>query len=341
MNKSVSPFDKHVWFDSPVGTHWKELIPRQSIKTLTCLKQYIECTTPWFAIVDDSEQEEPATSRLREQILIAMGLQLGQISELECRDSLAEFLHANQGLFSELGLPSVIPPDDVHRMQRSRYWHGDFYSSNLVLNTLKQGEIQLQQDGFYLDLGCSSGSLLRVLNWYFPQAIWAGCDPVLKSISWARENLNGIQFDCSEQIPPLPYSNQCLDGVIAISVWSHHSESASREWFKEIQRILKPLGWFLFTTHGPRSIYRNVCYVEKSVERWSSVYEGLLQSSHVFEQVWLTEDESGNNATEWGNSYVKPEWIYKELLEAFEIIVYNRGSNQRNQDTYLFRKKVK
>lgn len=237
-------------------------------------------------------------------------------------------------------MPSTIPPKEIHRMQTASNWCGDFYSANLILDSLSHGDLHLSKDSNYLDIGCSSGSLLRVMKWYFPWGNWIGCDPVEKSINWAVSNLNNIKFDICQQIPPLEYENQTIDGVIAISVWSHHSESASRKWFKEVHRILKPNGWFLLTVHGLRSVYHSVSNIDKGVERWTSLFEGILQNGNIFEQVWDTEDDAGNNASEWGNFYVKPEWIFGELLESFEIKHYARGSNQGNQDTYLFSKKV-
>ena len=133
-----------------------------------------------------------------------------------------------------------------------------------------------------------------------------------------------------------------FDGVISISVWSHHGSTACRNLFEEVHRILKPGGWFLFTAHGPRSIYyyaNSERYRSKGLERWISIYEGLLQNYHVFEQVWMIDDDAGNNANDWGNFYVKPEWIITNLAENFFPKLYYRGANQRNQDLYIFQKK--
>ena len=339
MYKILSPFDKHVWFYCPYEVSWKELIPRTKVNTLSLLKKYIDSVCPWFSEIDDISSGDLVTTKLREKIEMAMGLILTHNEKLDTLESIFTLLHRKKKLFGEIGLPSTIPPCDIHRMQTDSNWCGDFYSANLVLDALSQGGLRLQNDNSYLDVGCSSGSLLRVMKWYFPKGNWTGCDPVEKSINWASENLSGIEFDICSQVPPLRYKNQSVDGVIAISVWSHHSEAASRKWFNEVYRILKPNGWFLFTTHGFRSVYHSVVSVDKGLERWTAVFEGMLQSDSVFEQVWDSEDDAGNDASEWGNLYVKPEWIFEELLDRFEISHFGRGGNQKNQDVYLFTKK--
>jgi hypothetical protein len=53
----------------------------------------------------------------------------------------------------------------------------------------------------------------------------------------------------------------------------------------------------------------------------------------------MTADETGNDASDWGNLYLKPELIFEQLLEEFELLGYERGLNQKNQDVYLLKKK--
>ena len=339
MNRIISPFDRHVWFHSSEVSEWKELIARDSIASNKDLQHFIEAYTPWYTDVHSLKASPFATNLLIHKVNQSEKFSTFPKEELQSRDSISKILHQNPDLFEEISLPSEIPPEDVHRMQKTPYWCGDFYTSDLVLKCLHESQISLKKNASYLDLGCSSGSLLRVLNWYYPDAHWIGCDPISKSIEWASDHLANIRFDCSDQIPPLPYEDNSLDGIISISVWSHHSELASRKWFDEAIRVLKPKGWFLFTTHGLRSLYRYVCQVDKGEERWRSVFEGFLQSNTIFEQVWLTEDDTGNDASDWGNLYVKPEWIYSELLRSFDLKLFRQGANQDNQDVYIVTKK--
>ena len=343
MLKIVSPNDQHVWFDSlSTNSSWKTIIQRESIINYENFCTHINQITPWFKDLDYNESKKKVTNYLIKSISSVVGKDEIINLNFSSTESIGEYLHNNIQVFNDINLPTDIPSTDIHRMQKSQFWIGDFYSANLVSNTLSDLDIEFKESEKYLDLGCSSGSLLRVLNWFYPKAFWFGCDPVGTSIDWATERLSGIDFSLSNQSPPLPHESNKFDGVISISVWSHHGSTACRNWFEEVHRVLKPGGWFLFTAHGPRSIYyyaNSERYRSKGLERWISIYEGLLQNYHVFEQVWMIDDDAGNNANDWGNFYVKPEWIITNLAENFFPKLYYRGANQSNQDLYIFQKK--
>ena len=313
MLRYSSPNDRHVWFDSHVKNNsWKLLFDRSLFNKDEKLEKYISLFTPWFKNFNVLK-DRPITSKLVSTINKILVGGKNNLNDLSSHDEISKFLYYNDSIIDEIGLYRDVPPEGVHRMQTNDYWYGDFYSANLVINVLKQANIVLKDDLNYLDIGCSSGSLLRVLKWYNYNSNWYGCDPVNSSIHWAQNYLQGIHFNLSSQDPPLSYPNATFDGITAISIWSHHGCRSFLRWFSEVNRVLKPGGWFLFTTHGLRSLYYYLNKYDKGVERWISIYEGLLQNEHVFEQVWLDEDDVGNLANDWGNFYVRPEWVLKSL----------------------------
>ena len=104
----------------------------------------------------------------------------------------------------------------------------------------------------WLDFGCSSGRLVRVLA--AADVDWHGCDPLPGAIEWAREHFPEIRFEHSPEYPPLPYADGAFRNLVAISIWSHFSESASLRWLEEMRRIVMPGGRLLLTAHGHGTI---------------------------------------------------------------------------------------
>jgi hypothetical protein len=153
-------------------------------------------------------------------------------------------------LFSEeverlTGVVPANPPDDVHSMAREEFCAGDFYFGDMIARALADVGLKIECGGSYLDFGGSPGRVVRTLRAAYPSAHWHGCDPQDRSIEWARENLpQDIEFFLSPLAPPMPDCYQGrLDGVFAISIWSHFSERAALAWFDEMYRLIKPGGW--------------------------------------------------------------------------------------------------
>ena len=94
-------------------------------------------------------------------------------------------------------------------------------------------------------------------------------------------------------------------------------------------RILKPGGWFLFTTHGLRSIYHYAKNIEKEPSRWCAIYDALLTNDFVFEQTWMMEDDAGNCAIDWGTSYIKQSWIFDCIQKNFSYCFSKEVSTKK------------
>lgn len=332
----VCPYDQHVWtFSSKNIWLFNDSEIRTSKKTLL---NYIESHTPWFADIDPITEMALATKKIVSSSK-EKGIIIDNDDNDECNlNKIRRKISDDPELADVINFPIVVPDKSIHRMQHSNYWIGDFYSANLVLNVLHEAGIKLKENHEYLDFGCSSGSLLRVMKWFFPSANWHGTDPVENSINWACKNLTGISFSINKENPPMNLLDSSMNGVISISVWSHFGEKSGRLWLNEMHRILKPGGWILFTTHGLRSIYHYAKNIEKEPARWCAIFDALLTNDFVFEQTWMLEDDAGNSARDWGSSYIKLSWILQCTANKFQLLLYKRGINQKNQDVYLLRK---
>ncbi|UOD51424.1 class I SAM-dependent methyltransferase [Orrella daihaiensis] len=231
-------------------------------------------------------------------------------------------------------ITTKVPPDNIHRMQRADpLWVGDFYSANLVIDCLTVSKIDLQSETL-LDIGCSSGSLLRVLRTYDDSHLF-GCDVIKSAIDWAEANIPNVTFNLSSTSPPLPYPDHFFSGVTAISIWSHHSPSVATDWFIEVNRILRPKGWFLFTFCG-----NSHCdWLEKNKRRKLEVIN-RIRTTLCKEGWWFLPinyaAEDSNTTDNWGHTVYADGAIEVMLEKAnFKILKLFRARNQGNQDVVV------
>jgi SAM-dependent methyltransferase len=88
-----------------------------------------------------------------------------------------------------------LPPEGIHAMTRgAEHVVGGLRHADLVAAALRVagGDIGSVADG--LDLGCSSGRVVRALAGAYPDVAWRACDPNQDAIAWASEHLRGIDF---------------------------------------------------------------------------------------------------------------------------------------------------
>ena len=103
--------------------------------------------------------------------------------------------------------------------------------------------------GRLLDFGCGCGRVVRH---------WArlggpeihGSDYNRSLVRWCESNLRFARFAVNELRPPLAYEPGSFDLVYGISVLTHLPEELGRAWIVELDRILRPRGLLLVTTHG-------------------------------------------------------------------------------------------
>lgn len=101
-----------------------------------------------------------------------------------------------------------------------------------------------------LDWGCGPGRVARHLINDRPEINVRGCDIDAEAIDWCNCNVAGGVFCVSSLWPPLPYTDESFDVVLACSVMTHLSRRAQRVWLTEIARVLRCGGVFVATVHG-------------------------------------------------------------------------------------------
>lgn len=241
-------------------------------------------------------------------------------------------------LATKIGLPQAVPPDNIHRMQKSDiYWRGDIYSANMILAALELSRESMNKEKVFLDFGCSSGSLIRVIKAVYPDSICIGVDPVDSSIQWAREHLSGITFDVSPIAPPLNCATGSVDVVSAISIWSHFSPTAAIDWMNETHRILVHGGCLVFTLHSIYSLLWSCKNRTRKPDNIERMYRAMCHQGFYFEAMQIEEGLPLN--PDWGNLYMTIEWLMDRIQDRWDVLLYQPGRNQHNQDLLVLKSK--
>jgi SAM-dependent methyltransferase len=100
-----------------------------------------------------------------------------------------------------------------------------------------------------LDFGCGCGRVTRYWTGLDRTRVH-GSDASRDAIDWCRRNLTFARFETNDLAPPLPYAEAGFDVVYALSVFTHLTEGLQHAWIAELERVLRPGGFLLLTTHG-------------------------------------------------------------------------------------------
>lgn len=135
-----------------------------------------------------------------------------------------------------------------------------------------------------LDLGTGTGGQCLPLSRQYPDAIIAGMDMAMGMLEYARQqnaHKSGISW-CSGDIESLPFKNECFDLVFS---------SLAIQWcaldrvLSEVSQVLKPGGFFVFSTLAHSSLYE-LDYAWRAIGEPCRVnrFDDFQQQKHIIEQ---------------------------------------------------------
>jgi SAM-dependent methyltransferase len=150
-----------------------------------------------------------------------------------------------------LAIPSAryrfgyAPEDTAHYLAWGRYDHDELMAVQALYGARPE-------DCAVLDLGCSSGRVLRHFHSEWASRRWRlyGCDIQALAIQWLRDFFPP-QFVVSTTttLPHLPFPDASFDFIYGISVFTH-IKYLWDAWLLELRRVLKPGGLLVQTIHA-------------------------------------------------------------------------------------------
>jgi SAM-dependent methyltransferase len=192
------------------------------------------------------------------------------------------------------------------------------HNAKLLRSLVPVGEFEV-----LLDWGCGCGRVLR--HWSdMPQTRVLGCDIDRRMVDWCNENLPFAEAAVNELSPPLPYADSTFGLVYAFSVMTHLSEELQRSWIEECGRVLRPGGYFVFSTLGEYYVSRN----RLTDEERSRFDNGKL--------VVLYERSAGTSLC---SAYHPPDYVREELAREFEYVTFRPAADDGRHDIHVLRKR--
>jgi SAM-dependent methyltransferase len=196
------------------------------------------------------------------------------------------------------------------------------HNAELIRSLLQENGSPVEELGALLDWGCGCGRVLR--HWAdLGGTQVSGCDINPRMVSWCNENLPFAQATVNELSPPLPYEDASFDLAYAFSVMTHLSEELQHAWIDECRRVLKPGGYFLFSTLGEYYVSR---------ERLS---EAERQSFADGNLVVLYERSAGTSLC---SAYHPPQYVERELAGDLDVVTFRAAADDGRHDIHLLRK---
>jgi SAM-dependent methyltransferase len=245
----------------------------------------------------------------------------------------------SERLAEKTGLLRGEPPEDVHAMTRGALTAaGGLYEADMVVDALLSAGTRMQDVSVALDFGCSSGRVVRTLAAAYPEISFLGCDPNGPAITWASANLPGIDFFVNGSTPPLTLEDSTLDFVYAISIWSHFEPRRGLEWLGEMQRLLRPGGHLVLTTHGWGSIDHYVAEGLRSPVQAREILDSLYRQGYWYAPEFGEEGDWGVVDPCWGTAFLSPEWLLTQLSPDWRVLEFAPARNQGNQDVYVLQR---
>ena len=201
---------------------------------------------------------------------------------------------------------------------------GRMQVNGLILPLLERNGLVISSFTSLLDFGCGCGRLIRYWKDLSDQDIW-GCDYNSKMIKWCRKHLRFAQFIVNDLDPPLSFAPEKFDFIYARSIFTHLPEEKQLAWFREIFRVLKTDGVFLFTVSG--DYYKSQLTFDEA-----NIYDSG-------QMVIRKAGRAGQNDC----AVFHPPLLVREILirTDFELLEMVPGGTVKMawQDTYLVRKK--
>ena len=178
-----------------------------------------------------------------------------------------------------------------------------------------------------LDWGCGPARLLI----HLPKILHShklniyGTDYNPRTIKWCKEHLKNIHFAQNLLSPPLEFQSNKFEVIYSLSVLTHLSKQSHFDWINELNRLLKPSGILILTTHG--DYFRNILSEDEK---------------RIYDTGNLVVRDQINEGRRGYVTFHPPQFLRSELFKGFNILKHidNGQAGSIKQDIWVIQKRI-
>jgi SAM-dependent methyltransferase len=177
-----------------------------------------------------------------------------------------------------------------------------------------------------LDFGCGCGRMLLWLKELGQSSRLHGTDIDGDAIKWCRENLPYVTVGVNDADPPLPYPDGSFDLVFNHSVFTHIDARRQDMWLSELQRVTRPGGFVVLSTHGEVALPQGSQDLRDRLEQ-----EGIVFIDRSYPSDFPLPDW-------YQTTFHAPWYVFEHWGQWFEIRGYVPGGVLGVQDHVLLQR---
>jgi SAM-dependent methyltransferase len=177
-----------------------------------------------------------------------------------------------------------------------------------------------------LDWGCGCGRITRHLG-QLPVQV-TGVDVDADNVGWCQANMGFGDYQTIPLHPPTQLPAASFDLAIGVSIFTHLKEPDQFEWLAELQRLVRPGGILLMTTHGEETAAATrlpgwaikLFYQTGFCDFPNQLYDADLSEADYYRNTLHTSDYLRR---EWGK-YFEVVAILSEQVATQNLVVLRR-----------------
>ena len=236
-------------------------------------------------------------------------------------------------MYSDLRLLESLPnpPEDymyrvVHTKDLNHFKVGSLQTFGQFMEAACQYTDLLSAQRI-LDWGCGCGRLSSHFLSFLEAAEVFGCDIDPYAVEWCNNNIPSGIFSVINPLPPTEYCSNFFDIIFSYSVFTHLTREVQYAWLSEMQRIIKPGGLFIATTHGDFALQFAMGSTSPTIPD-----DGIIDTTLDFTLDGIAPKDY------YRATFQTKEYTLREFGKYFNIIGYIERGAMNFQDMIIMRK---